>query len=1143
MPRKAFNNDVAAASKKPIPNVVSVRKGDDDGDVAFVFAPPSGPLIDIGMLALDVSGYPSENTFMIFAQSPEVPDGVNGILEAAGRNSTGKEVSDLIESVAERLQKVLATGTSSHPFNIDDSSELDMTNDEGDGNFDSDEDEYDQYDDPAFLSEEEDFKSLEADWSAASNRVIGVEAAAKLNKRIRSDLRSAKFAGFKLGILRGLKAESQTSMLSISIQVSKLGLSNEALQAWDLDLHQHIVLLIRYLSGYKSFEAIILEPAKSLDISFRIGICSRYKPSPAEALAAFAETGKKENNSEGPKFDEASRFSSLFISSSLNGFLNDALISLVKIRSSASIGWDGAKLFYKNHQGRPYDTGFVFTAEYYKEKPLTQGSLPDFMKGDHQADSMGIGVSFPLHEIITQPFVVDLLVSLCYAAAKAQRIREYPTGMCLLIPPPTGPITNPVAPHGQSIAPTVSPPAAIGSMRSASRPGFNFDALDVKYDLARKEIIVKDDQPCSLRNGDWVVVTPLGKFICYQQMHHRVMDVSLYPTVKLSELYSQNSALITGTESPFTPATTPAPNTLLAAKLAVYDQNFDDMDNHMKAEAIILLLDTLPSIKEIREYLVQQSRVTEPDLRRWKERITPAALGLLRWIIASNRSCIVQVEKCPGQEDNESSIRPNEKCSNVPTDWVQFRFAQGAPDKEQRFLKSLKEEQSNLNEIYPTLFAFHGSPVPNWHSIIRHGLDFKETLHGRAFGHGVYHALEQNVSSGYAGSTPVYWPQSDLKIGAMMSLNEIVNCPSKYLSHTPYLVVQYVDWIQCRYLLVQTASTQPAQPRARLDISSLTNSPSIIEIEQDPNYTAKSMLKKPIGIPESAMSVSRAFRTRATEKSGKSRKSNKRRKHTSSNDTLDLLQTAISDDEDPEDINFLFSEDDSTSAKVKTSKKTVTGPKTDFRPGSLDQSKLPILQAPSYATPSATMRLSKELQSILKVQLSTPLHELGWYIDPGMISNVYQWIVELHSFEPSLPLAQDMKKAGLTSIVLEIRFGKDYPHSPPFVRVIRPRFLPFIRGGGGHVTGGGALCMELLTNSGWSAVSSIESVLLQVRMAIMNLEPNPARLESTAKGASSSYGTGEAVEAYIRACQAHGWEVPKDFRDFALVPAAGSNAS
>ena len=199
-----------------------------------------------------------------------------------------------------------------------------------------------------------------------------------------------------------------------------------------------------------------------------------------------------------------------------------------------------------------------------------------------------------------------------------------------------------------------------------------------------------------------------------------------------------------------------------------------------------------------------------------------------------------------------------------------------------------------------------------------------------------------------------------------------------------------------------------------------------------------------------------------------------------------------------------------------------------------------MLSPPSYATPSATLRLNKELQAILKVQEATPLHELGWYIDVELVTNVYQWIVELHSFEPSLPLAQDMKTAGLTSIVLELRFGKDYPHSPPFVRVIKPRFLPFIRGGGGHVTGGGAMCMELLTNSGWSAVSSIESVLLQVRMAMMNLEPKPARLEDLTRAARGSYGTGEAIEAYIRACQAHGWQIPKDFSDFGMAKSAES---
>jgi ubiquitin-conjugating enzyme E2 Q len=169
------------------------------------------------------------------------------------------------------------------------------------------------------------------------------------------------------------------------------------------------------------------------------------------------------------------------------------------------------------------------------------------------------------------------------------------------------------------------------------------------------------------------------------------------------------------------------------------------------------------------------------------------------------------------------------------------------------------------------------------------------------------------------------------------------------------------------------------------------------------------------------------------------------------------------------------------------------------------------------------------------------LHELGWYIDRETIQNVYQWIVELHSFDPDLPLSKDMKTAGIQSVVLEIRFGKEYPMSPPFVRVIRPRFLPFMQGGGGHVTAGGAMCMELLTNSGWSSASSIESVLLQVRMAISNLEPKPARLETPGKQQQWDYGVAEAMEAYTRACRLHGWAVPKDFKDFAS--AGGSSFS
>lgn len=119
-----------------------------------------------------------------------------------------------------------------------------------------------------------------------------------------------------------------------------------------------------------------------------------------------------------------------------------------------------------------------------------------------------------------------------------------------------------------------------------------------------------------------------------------------------------------------------------------------------------------------------------------------------------------------------------------------------------------------------------------------------------------------------------------------------------------------------------------------------------------------------------------------------------------------------------------------------------------------------------------------------------------------------------------------MVSRDLKSIVLEIRFPGTYPMAPPFVRVVRPRLLGFREGGGGHVTAGGALCMELLTNSGWSVASNLESVLVQVRAAISSTDPMPARLE---RGPVRDYARGEAVEAYVRACQTHGWSVPPDF--------------
>lgn len=88
---------------------------------------------------------------------------------------------------------------------------------------------------------------------------------------------------------------------------------------------------------------------------------------------------------------------------------------------------------------------------------------------------------------------------------------------------------------------------------------------------------------------------------------------------------------------------------------------------------------------------------------------------------------------------------------------------------------------------------------------------------------------------------------------------------------------------------------------------------SSAEIAQDPEYTAKTLLNKPLGVPECAVSVSKAFRTRAVDNK-ESSKSRKRRRNSLTNDT------SASDCEDPEDLQFLFSEEESASFKAKRGK-------------------------------------------------------------------------------------------------------------------------------------------------------------------------------------------------------------------------------
>lgn len=1070
----------------------------------------------------------------------------------------------------------------------------------------------------------------------ASARVEDSASMRALTSRIRKDLRMAKSAGFRVGHIGPLLSNCSDAFVTISCRVAKLGISEEALQAWDLDQSLYFLILIRYGFGYKPLERLTSgDHVKSRSVEIRVGLSHNYKIQIAQAIDAFSQLKKKgkENKSTGSPNVNSEGLYPLFIGRPLEGLLNERLVTILKYRLEKGLSWGGSERFYSDFQGAIVGASDYIESNYWEEDSESTKIFQPIVTADHLVESTNTELSFPLlamqfalrhlvrctefclvchckvdmdfealkpyvcskplclyqymtlgfgpsieHEIMSQPHVVDLLISFCYSSACSQRLASFPVGMGLMVPHPSlwttripqtpfnPPVlgtplyaAKPASKHGYGYQGAAAAGGADLAQKSSS-DGMELRRYSAKFDHRTMELIFQPGEKI-LRAGQWICLHLLSKDP-ETPLHCRVIE-ALYPVVQLGtpihidktsskmswqppqlpqQQTAQQAHVSTRYESDGmsasqqlnqstyghsvrsapTPACTPPPPSILPeVDFTIYDQNFDELGSTEKLTTMCMLLDTLPSVTQMKKYL-QSLNGIDTSLRTWHDRISPAALGMLRWIIASNRSCLIQVDDID-KHATKSINKSEERVSGMPQ-WMQFRFAQGAPDKEQRFISSVRQEAKNPN--HPTIFAWHGSPVSNWHGIVREGLHFRDTINGRAFGNGVYHAKDVSTSLTYSGlnrhaslttASGASWPQSELGILEAIALNEIVNAPDQFVSKNPYLVVSQLDWIQSRYLFVKCS----------LQATDMEDKHPTKVYEQDPTWTPTGASGVRIAIPITVVSKSRRPVSK-TVKTG-----NKKAKIGATEDDAILL----SDDTEVEDLTILLSDEDNKPAKNNQSaiekgksaimdaisKKSSEPPQTDFRPDVLDHSTLPILVPPAYAAPAATRSLQRELNNTLQIQETHPAHELGWYINPNLVENVYQWIVELHSFDTDLPLAQDLKKRKLVSVVLELRFGKDYPISPPFVRVIRPRFLSFQAGGGGHVTAGGALCMQLLTNSGWSAVSNIESVLLQVRLAISSTDPKPARLDPYNQ---RDYGVGEAIEAFVRACHTHGVSLP-----------------
>ena len=125
---------------------------------------------------------------------------------------------------------------------------------------------------------------------------------------------------------------------------------------------------------------------------------------------------------------------------------------------------------------------------------------------------------------------------------------------------------------------------------------------------------------------------------------------------------------------------------------------------------------------------------------------------------------------------------------------------------------------------------------------------------------------------------------------------------------------------------------------------------------------------------------------------------------------------------------------------------------------------------------------------------------------------IFKMSLDISNFDDTSSLYSNFIKYGIKTIDFEFRLPDEYPFKPPFIRIISPRFKYMT----GHITIGGSICMEILTNQLWVPSLMLNKVII---MIIQNMISGGAELDS--KKYKKPYTYEEAMTAYKRMLVSH----------------------
>ena len=438
----------------------------------------------------DVASYPKRPEYFIYLSSDGVDSEICDCLLSLPHhinNRSNQSVQDVVSIISKSLTAKLdptATAEEAMPPDEQDNPSNEDISEVGDSS------EYEEIDWTGTDDDEFQFELRRHQ----GPRQPGINLSGAVERQ-RKDLLAAKKAGFSVGIVDS--STSQLGAISsLSVPVKRLGVTEFVLEAWDIKPTDHLVLLIRIPKGYPDPEYHFTWGDQEPLFQFQLGKCATPKPSNNSCREAFIATSKVQGQAgQGDEAEEdiSCQFAPLYLFNFISKLLENDLVNLMKIRRVTGGSWVEAQEKLYNLANTVEDlvqSGGPLRDQHNHDhaEPKIVPKVPWVLRQDscldryedlsmplvamqcslqllvrsgkycvncHQRMEEGFQTIRPYvcsrdlclehyfslnlgpgieHEVIGNPYVVDLLVSFFYTAVASQKLRDFPRGLRLKAP-------------------------------------------------------------------------------------------------------------------------------------------------------------------------------------------------------------------------------------------------------------------------------------------------------------------------------------------------------------------------------------------------------------------------------------------------------------------------------------------------------------------------------------------------------------------------------------------------------------------------------------------------------------------------------------------------------------------------------------